>query len=96
MAIHSIAVIFQFGQKCSTKPRQRDRPVKNMNITNVKPIQHQLLWPPKLLQSYLSQLDLITHEDEDLCGVGGGCGSISVVERLENKAQTELSNTPFH
>lgn len=25
----------------------------------------------------LDQLDLLTHEDEDLCGTGGGCGSIS-------------------
>lgn len=49
-----------------------------------------------LLQCYLSQLDLLTHEDEDLCGVGGGHGSVSVGVKPENKAQTEQCNTPFH
>ncbi len=52
--------------------------------------------PQKLLLSYLSQLDLLTHENEYLCGVGCGCGAIWVGERPKNKSQTELSNTPFH
>lgn len=25
----------------------------------------------------LDQLDLLTHEDEDLCSTGAGCGSVS-------------------
>lgn len=56
----------------------------------------QLLRPQRFLQSFLSQLDLLTHDNEDLCSVGGGRSSVSVGARPENKAQTELSNTPFH
>lgn len=48
-------------------------------------------------QSYkLSQLGLLTHEVGDLCVADGGRDSVSVGARPENKAQTELSNTPFH
>lgn len=47
----------------------------------------------KLLQGYLSQLDLLTHENEDLCV---GHGPVSVGVKPENKAQAELCNTPFH
>lgn len=48
------------------------------------------------LGNRLDQLDLLTHEDEELCGAGAGGGSVSAGAKSENKAQTELSNTPFH
>lgn len=46
--------------------------------------------------SYASEFNSLTHEDGDLCGVGGVRVCVSVGDRPENKAQTELSNTPFH
>lgn len=59
-----------------------------------KPVwQQQLVCVQKLLQGYPSQLDLLTHENEDLCG---GHGSVSAGAKPENKAQAELCNTPFH
>lgn len=51
---------------------------------------------PKVPRTYLSQLDLLTHEDEDRCGIGGPHGSVSVGVKPENKAQAELSSSPFH
>lgn len=45
---------------------------------------------------YLSQLDVLTHEDGDLRDICGGRSTVSVGERPENKAQTELNSTPFH
>lgn len=43
-----------------------------------------------------SRFDLFTQEHGHICAVGGGHVADAVGERPENKAQTELSNTPFH
>lgn len=46
--------------------------------------------------SYGSEFNSLTHKGRDLCGIGGVHVCVSVGDRPENNAQTELSNTPFH
>lgn len=69
-------------------------------IKETLPIQTNIRTPfvtcPKVPRSYLSQLDLLTHEDEDICGIGGRHGSVSMGVKPENKAQAEPSSSPFH